>query len=301
MRVRSLRLFPRIASLMQRRPRLAVWSVCVVLCLGLFPDPSPWAEGMQRDPATELDRVFDLYIRDGLVYYSALRAERVVIDRFLASIRDVPPGFGSWDPDSRKAFWLNAYNAIVLETILDQYPIRGSSPEYPSNSVRQIAGAFDREEHQVAGRRVTLDAIETDILSELGDPRVFLALGRGAVDGGRLRSETYRATRVDEQLTQIVREFATTPRYFDLDRFGQRLRVSAIFGWREPEFVAALADQGWLDSGRTALERAILNLIEPELFPVEQAFLRENNFMLSFHEFDWRLNDLTGGRPSNRE
>ena len=80
-------------------------------------------------------------------------------------------------------------------------------------------------------------------------------------------------------------------------------KVALVTGSRavRPEFVAALADKGWLDSGRTALERAILNLVEPELFPVEQAFLRENNFMLSFHEFDWRLNDLTGGRPSNRE
>ena len=284
-----------------RGSRLLVWLVGAVCCIGLHPDPAPSARGVQRDPVVELDRVFDLYVRDGLVYYSALRSERAVIDRFLASIRDAPAGFGDWDRDGQKAFWLNAYNAIVLETVLDHYPIQGTSPEYPSNSVRQIPGAFDDRAHRVAGRVVTLDAIETDILTELGDPRVFLALGRGAVDGGRLRSETYRGVGIDAQLTQIVREFATTPRYVDLDRFGGRLRVSAIFGWREAEFVAALADQGWLDSGRTALERAILNLIEPELFPVEQAFLRENSFRLSFHEFDWRLNDLTGGRPSNRE
>ena len=62
----------------------------------------------------------------------------------------------------------------------------------------------------------------------------------------------------------------------------------------------AFADLGWTDSGRTPLERAILNIIGPNLFPSERGFLAENDFVLEYHEFDWRLNDLTGGRPSNR-
>ena len=43
-------------------------------------------------------------------------------------------------------------------------------------------------------------------------------------------------------------------------------------------------------------ERAILTLIEPMLFPGERAFLSANRFALRYQEFDWRLNDLTGGR-----
>jgi len=33
--------------------------------------------------------------------------------------------------------------------------------------------------------------------------------------------------------------------------------VSPIFGWHEEEFVASYADENWVDSGRTSLERAI--------------------------------------------
>ena len=33
------------------------------------------------------------------------------------------------------------------------------------------------------------------------------------------------------------------------------------------------------------------------LFPREREFLDENRFQLVYQEFDWRLNDLTGGRP----
>jgi hypothetical protein len=51
------------------------------------------------------------------------------------------------------------------------------------------------------------------------------------------------------------------------------------------------------DPNRTALERAIVELIMPALFPSEQAFLEQNTFRLRYIDFDWRLNDLTGGPP----
>ena len=243
------------------------------------------------------DRLLDLYVRDGLVYYAALRAERAGLDRFVSSLVGVAAGFDTRPLNHRKAFWLNAYNALVLQTVIEHYPIRGRSADYPTDSIRQIPGAFDQRTHTVAGRDLTLDEIETTVLTQLSDPRLFLALGRGAVDSGRLRSETYVSSQLEEQLDEVLHEFATSPRHVNLNRLAQEVRVSPIFGWRQAEFVAAYADRGWVDSGRTPLERAVLTAIVPKLFPSECAFLEENRFTLQYHSFDWRLNDLTGGRP----
>ena len=261
------------------------------------PSAEPTAVAVQFVAADSLDRILDLYVRDGLVYYAALRSERTGLDRYLRVIADPPPGFGSWPGAERKAFWLNAYNALVLRTVIDYYPIRGRSQNYPVNSIRQIPGAFGGRAHRVAGREVTLDEIESDILSAFADPRVFLALGRGAVGSGRLRSEAYRASRIDAQLEDVVGEFATTPRYVTLDRLSDEVRVSPIFGWRETDFIAAYADRGWTDTDRSPIERAILTLVGPMLFPSERTFLSDNRFIVEYQEFDWRLNDLTGGRP----
>ena len=275
----------------------------VVALVGWFgiastrPAAEPVQVGGQSADAEPLDRLLDLYVRDGLVYYAALRAERAVIDRFVRAIADVPPGFGSWPASAQKAFWLNTYNALVLRTVIDHYPIRGPSPNYPTDSIRQIPGAFDDRAHQVGGREVTLDEIEVGILPAFGDPRVFLALGRGAVGSGRLRSEAYLSSRLDAQLDDVVREFSTTPQHLTLDRLGDEVRVSQIFGWRATEFIAAYGDLGRTETNRSPIERAILTLIEPMLFPGERAFLSANRFTLRYQEFDWRLNDLTGGRP----
>ena len=236
-------------------------------------------------------------MRDGFVYYRALRAERTVLDRYVRALREVPAGFDGWSTGRRIAFWLNAYNALVLRTVVDHYPIRGDSPGYPPDSIRQIPGAFEGITHTVAGRELTLDAIESSALASLGDPRVFLALGRGAVGSGRLRSEAYSAARLEEQLAAVVEEFATEPWGFALDRLADTVRVSPIFGWRREAFIRAYADRGWTDSGRSPIERAVLNLIESSLFPSERAFLAQNTFSFEYQEFDWRLNDLTGGRP----
>ena len=244
-----------------------------------------------------LDRILDLYVRDGFVYYRALRAERVALDRYVRSLREAPAGIDGWSTGQRIAFWINSYNALALRTVIDHYPIRGAAAVYPTDSIRQIPGAFDRIRHKVAGREFTLDEIESSVLASFGDPRVFLALGRGAVGSGRLRSEAYSAARLEEQLAAVVEEFATEPSGLVLDRLADTVRVSPIFGWRRDAFIRAYADRGWADSGRAPIERAVLNLVEPSLFPSERAFLAQNTFDFEYQEFDWRLNDLTGGRP----
>ena len=76
------------------------------------------------------------------------------------------------------AFWLNAYNALVLKTVVDHYPIPQRSSEYPARSIRQIPGAFERTAHRVAGRTVTLDQIEQTILA--GVPRSARVSSRSA-------------------------------------------------------------------------------------------------------------------------
>ena len=39
---------------------------------------------------------------------------------------------------------------------------------------------------------------------------------------------------------------------------------------------------------------AVLAIIDPLLVSSEAAFLRKNTFRMVFHDFDWKLNDLTG-------
>lgn len=275
-------------------PRIVAPLVLCCILWGALPPPGAEA---QAPALSAFDEVLDQYVRDGLVYYAALRQERRSLDRFLQSLADEPEAFQAWSRDRRLAYWLNGYNALVLGTVIDNYPIRGTAPEFPANSVMQIPGMFTGREHSIAGRRMTLQAIEDEI-ARFGDPRALLALGRGAAGSPRLRSEAFRDTRLEEQLQAVVADFATTARHVTLDRSRDEVRVNAMVGWRSDQFAAvAGADDAEGDNGRSPIERAIVTLISPALFPNERAFLEQNTYRLQYLAFDWQLNDLTGGRP----
>ena len=242
------------------------------------------------------DEMLDLYVRDGLVYYFALKQERAKFDRYVASLGEVPAeALKSWPPDRQLAYWINAYNAFVLRTVIDGYPIRGKFPDYPPNSIKQIPGAFERRQFRAGGRMLTLDAIEKEVIGEFNDARALLALGRGAVGSPRLKSEAYTAPRLDSQLQTMTSELVMNRDLVFVDIPNERLSVNPIFSWREPIFTKSLSNHApAVYATRSPLERSVLALIDPLLVPNESEFLRLNTFRMVYHDFDWKLNDLTG-------
>jgi Protein of unknown function, DUF547 len=240
-----------------------------------------------------LDQVLDLYVRDGYVYYRALRQDRRLLDAYLNGVATA--SIDSASRDEQLAFWLNAYNALALRTVIDHAPIPQRSREYPPGSIRQIPGAFERLTHRAAGRMVTLDQIEQTILPAFKDPRVYFALGRGAVGGGRLRSEAFTAAGLERQLAEVASECVTRAQCVAIDRGQNKVMVSSIFSWREKEFSAAYADKAApAFSSRSPIERAVLAFVEPKLLTTERDFLATNEFRVEYAPFDWSLNDLTG-------
>ncbi len=240
------------------------------------------------------DTILDTYVRDGMVYYHALKSDRAKLDAYVNSLADV--NVSERPREAQIAFWLNAYNALVLRTVVDHYPIAARSKEYPAHSIRQIPGAFERLTHRVGRTTVTLDQIEQTVLAGFHDPRLFFAVGRGAVGGGRLRSEVFAAEKLDAQLAEVQAECATRGCVL-VDRDADKVNASAIFSWREKDFVEAYADKAPAAfSKRSPIERAVLAFVQPRLLTIEREYLAENanRFQLAYKPFDWTLNDLTG-------
>ena len=268
--------------------------LCCVLAFASLVVAVPGAQESGETARTKnFDQLLDLYVRNGDVYYRAIKSDRAKLDGFVsqlatASVDNLPR-------DQQIAFWLNAYNALVLRTVADHYPIQGRSKEYPAKSIRQIAGAFERLTHRVAGRTVTLDQIEQTILAGFNDPRVFFALGRGAAGSGRLRSEAFTSARLEEQLADVAAECVTRAQCIAIDRENGVVAVSSIFSWREKEFVAAYADKAPAAfAGRSPIERAVIAFVTPKLLATEKEFIAKNTFKVTYSPFDWTLNDLTG-------
>lgn len=279
------------------RTRLKTGAVvaAAVVALGvLVPGAAvPRAQNAEAARRQAFDTILDLNVRDGFVYYRALRSDRSRLDGYVASLATA--SIESAPREEQIAFWLNAYNAIVLHTVVDQYPIAQRSREYPAKSIRQIPGAFERLPHRVAGGTFTLDQIEQTVLTRFHDPRVFLALGRGAVGSGRLRSEAYTAAALERQLAETAGECASRSTCVQIDQSRNVMEVSSVFSWRRDEWAQAYADKAPAAfTGRSPIERAVLAFVSPHLLTAERDLVAANQFKVAYLPFDWNLNDLTG-------
>ena len=71
---------------------------------------SPRAQGDGEESARRkaLDTILDPYVRDGFVYYRALKADHGHLDAYLAQVASAPIDKAS--REAQLAFWLNAYD-----------------------------------------------------------------------------------------------------------------------------------------------------------------------------------------------
>ncbi len=196
------------------------------------------------------------------------------------------------------AFWVNAYNAFVLQTVDrplsdPRHERRLSGVEHPADSrrVRQTEAPRRRPERDARRDREDHPAGVQGAAAVSG-ARPRRRRQRPAAQRGVHRGAPARAARRDPA------EFVTRQRLFKIDRDGRRSsrRRRSSAGTRPSSSPAygGKADERFAQ--RSPIERAIIAFITPHLLPLEKEFVEKNKFRVTFQEFDWRLNDLTGGR-----
>jgi len=143
-------------------------------------------------------------------------------------------------PGEQRAFWINLYNALTIDVVLDHYPVK---------SIKDIAigpglftsGPWGRPLVTVEGRKLSLDNIEHDILRKVWrDPRVHYAVNCASIGCPNLMAKAFTGGDLDDMLTQGARDYINHPRGA---RVGDgRLRLSQIYSWYRKDFGASEAE-----------------------------------------------------------
>ncbi|MBO1351830.1 MAG: DUF547 domain-containing protein [Hormoscilla sp. GUM202] len=240
------------------------------------------------------------------VDYNNLQANRQQLDAFNASLANVDRGtYAAWSEGQQIAFWINAYNAFTLQSIIDQNPIK--------KSIRDIPGVWRFRKFAIAGELKTLDNIEHQILrSQFKEPRIHVALVCAAVSCPPLRREPYRGDRLDAQLvsesahpvarlpgsdmggrlwTRLddqTRKFLASPHGLRISRAEGRVYLSSIFKWFGKDWIETYGVEGKFTGSKS--ERAVLNFISQYLDEVDREYLVEGNYKLKYLRYDWSLN-----------
>ena len=177
-----------------------------------LPDPAPFDAVLQARAR-----------KGGFDYAGTAGQDRKRLAAYLANLKDADPG--KMTADEKKAFYLNAYNALAIETLLAN----------PGKKITDIAGAFNREKHGVGGEMLTLDDIENK-LREGKDARIHFAIVCASRSCPPLAPRAYTAEGLSAALDRQGRNFVGDPSKNVIDRPGGRVALSKIFFWNRKEF-----------------------------------------------------------------
>lgn len=189
-------------------------------------------------------------------------------------------------PAHALAYWINAYNALVLGAVVQAYPVSSVWHVPPQDSL------FARRAFVVGGRQMTLDEIEHDaIRPQSGDPRTHFVLNCGAASCPPLEPRAFTGEDLEVRLGEAARRFARSEQQVRWDRPAGVLHLSRIMDWYGRDFGV---DAGAGDPQAAVL--ALLRYLAPYLDDSVRAELQAGAPpRLEFDDYDWSLNDQ--GRP----
>ena len=178
----------------------------------------------------------------------------------------------------RKAFWINAYNAICMRKLLDH-----DLPDEVPHAFFFGKNIFTERTYRIAGKLRSLDDIEHGILrKKFDDNRLHATLVCGASSCPRLRTEAYTAERLDEQLDEECRQWVSVGktkkghRKNYLDRKKKTFYASKILDWYQEDFG---------DS-----EAGVLKFLRKYASESDAKFLGETKVRIRYRDYDWHLN-----------
>jgi hypothetical protein len=182
------------------------------------------------------------------------------------------------DVNHRRAFNINAYNALCLRLMIDEHvPAKVPHGGFFSSNL------FSMKRYQVGGVKRSLNEIEQEVFrNRHPDPRICATLFRGNLTSAPLRRGAYRADALGIQLSEAARRWLTAsvpgkPK----KRLGFYHEPSHTY--YAPGLMERLSDDF---GGEAGIRRFILRAAPLH----EQRQLKKDTFALKYLDENWKTN-----------
>ncbi len=249
------------------------------------PRAEPWERWTAHDATSaaridhaDWDAFLKKHVRPGadgvnrLPYGAVSKTDRTSLKTYIRRLGKTP--VSRHNRAEQFAFWVNLYNAVTVDLMLDRYPVRSIrdidiSPDLFSD------GPWGRKLVSVEGQPLSLDEIEHRILRPIWrDPRIHYVVNCAAVSCPNLATRALTAANSEALLDQAARDYINHPR--GVNKRGSKLYLSNIYKWYRDDF-------GGDEAGVIG---HLLRYAKPAL----AAGIR-NTKGIGGYEYDWALND----------
>lgn len=199
-------------------------------------------------------------VENGKVNYASIKENSQNLNELVTLISQISPE--SLSPNDRKAFLINAYNILVINQVIDNYPL---------SSTQKVNGFFENVTHRIGNHKWTLNELENEhIRKEYNDPRVHFVLNCAALSCPPVTNFAYLPDDLDQQL-ETQTQLALNDPNFIYEKNGKNY-ISNIFKWYKKDFTNKGSVIDFINQYRT---------------------LKLNTANRTIHyPYDWSINDL---------
>ena len=256
--------------------------------------PGPVSAHPQQFSHSDFDGVLKQFVnRNGRVDYSGLKAKPGQFERYYQQVAAYSPDnspalFAT--PSDRLAYWINAYNAAVIKTVLNYYPIdsiEDVKPPLPLFFLPDKAGFFLFQKPVFGQATSSLYYLENSVIRDrFMEPRIHFALNCASHGCPQLPRYAFDGDELDQQLDHETRKFFAEKRNFTIDHAQKTIYLSSILDWYRDDFIA------WVREYDPQQEATLINYIALYLNDEQAQFVRTQGsaYALEFVPYDWRLN-----------
>jgi hypothetical protein len=156
--------------------------------------------------------------------YKGIKSEHSKLKAYITSLSENTPT-NSWSKNEKLAYWMNAYNALTVDLIVRNYPIK---------SIKDIDKPWEQRLWKLGSKWYNLEEIEHQILRKMNEPRIHFGIVCASYSCPKLLNEAFEASTVNAQLTKATREFLADSKRNNISQ--NSLRLSKIFSWFSKDF-----------------------------------------------------------------
>jgi len=242
-----------------------------------------------RDFESLLEKYVD---QDGNVDYTRWHSSQEsvsTLNAYLAAVSRYSPDATPerFSSESQElAYWLYGYNAYVIKSVLDNWPLKSVTDVKAPLEVIKGMGFFHRLRFEFGGKPYSLLSVENNIIrKKFRDARIHFVLNCASESCPPMRPTLPTGDALDALLTVAAKDFINDPGNVSVDHGNRQVVLSTIFKWFRKDFLNDLAKRG-LPS-----ERGLIDYVSSEASATLRAELdAASGYEVVFRDYDWSLN-----------
>ncbi|EDM44241.1 hypothetical protein SCB49_04410 [unidentified eubacterium SCB49] len=178
---------------------------------------------------TALHKSFNTLLKNnvsstGNVNYAGLEKNRATLLSYIALLAENVPNT-TWTKNETLAYWMNAYNALTIDLILQNQPLE---------SIKDIKNPWEQSLWKLGDKYYNLEEIEHKILRKMGDPRIHFGINCASFSCPPLLNEAFVPSKVDSQLNLVAKRFINDKNRNLISE--NEIQISKIFSWFSKDF-----------------------------------------------------------------